>query len=279
MKPTATALPLLEYELFRQLIRDAFGLDYPVHKRELLRARLERRLRAHGLRRYSDYYRLLSFEARTKEEWKLFAETITNNVTYFFRERAHFVQLAELVPSLGDGHKRPIRALSAGCSSGEEAYGMAMVLASRLGAHRAFEVHGVDLSEAKLEEARAGRYAERSFHHDEAPPPGVQLGDFMTRDPSGMHHVRAPLRAHVTFTRANLADPKAVAPLGVFDVVFCRNLLIYADEVALPRFHAALASLVRVGGLLFLGHSDSLGSLVPPFRLQRVGDRYAYVRT
>src|SRR5689334_4907150 len=102
MKATATALPLLEYELFRQLIRDSFGLDYPIHKRDLLRTRLERRLRANGLRRYSDYYRLLCYESKTAEEWKLFAETITNNETYFFRERPHFLQLAEMTQSLGE---------------------------------------------------------------------------------------------------------------------------------------------------------------------------------
>jgi chemotaxis protein methyltransferase CheR len=279
MKPAATALPMLEYELFRHLIRDAFGLDYPLHKRDLLRARLERRLRANGLRRYSDYYRLLCYEARTAEEWRIFAEAITNNETYFFRERAHFLQLGELVSEIGNGAKRPIRTLSAGCSSGEEAYSIAMVLASRLGSSRAFEVHGLDLSEAKLEEARAGRYLDRSFHPSETPPPGVSLGDYMTRDPSGAHCVRPSLKSAVSFTRGNLADTKAtITTLGAFDVVFCRNLLIYADDAAVPRFHASLAALVRPGGYLFLGHSDSLGGLEAPFRAHRLGERFAYRR-
>lgn len=277
--PTSTVLPLLEYELFRQLIRDSFGLDYPSHKRDLLRARLEKRLRANGLKRYSDYYRLLCYESKSAEEWKIFAETITNNETYFFRERPHFLQLAELVPTLAppEDRRRRVRALSAGCSSGEEAYGIAMVLASRLGV-RPFDVVGADLSEAKLEEARAGRYLDKSFHPDETPPPGVSLSDFMTRDASGAHIVRGSLRSHLTFTRCNLTDAKAVSALGAFDVVFCRNLLIYADDAAIPRFHASLASLVRPGGYLFLGHSDSLGRGSAPFRVHRMGDRFVHVR-
>ena len=275
-----TILPLLDYELFRQLIREAFGLDYPLHKRDLLRARLERRLRANGLKRYSDYYRMLCYEARTTEEWRIFAETITNNETYFFRERAQLIQLGELIASLNTLRRAPIRVLSAGCSSGEEAYGIAMVLASRLGVSGDFDVVGADISEAKLEEARAGRYFERSFHAEEPAPPGVSLGDAMTRDAAGVHVVRPSLRSRVTFVRANLADASASQLLGVFDVVFCRNLLIYADDSAIPRFCASLARVVKHEGYLFLGSSDSLGgALEPSFRLERLGERYVYRRS
>jgi chemotaxis protein methyltransferase CheR len=275
-----TILPLLDYELFRQLIREAFGLDYPLHKRDLLRARLERRLRANGLKRYSDYYRMLCYEARTTEEWRIFAETITNNETYFFRERAQLIQLGELVPSLNASKRGPLRVLSAGCSSGEEAYGIAMVLASRLGTSGDYDVVGADISEAKLEEARAGRYFERSFHAEEPAPPGVALGDTMSRDAAGVHTVRPSLRSRVTFARANLSDPSASSLLGVFDVVFCRNLLIYADDSAIPRFCASLSRVVRPEGYLFLGSSDPLGgALAPAFRSERLGDRYVYRRS
>jgi chemotaxis protein methyltransferase CheR len=275
-----TTLPLLDYELFRQLIREAFGLDYPLHKRDLLRARLERRLRANGLKRYSDYYRMLCYEARTSEEWRIFAETITNNETYFFRERGQLIQLGELALALNAARRGPVRVLSAGCSSGEEAYGIAMVLASRLGMSGDYDVVGADISEAKLEEARAGRYFERSFHAEEPAPPGITLGDAMTRDAAGIQTVRPSLRSRVTFVRANLSDPSASSVLGVFDVVVCRNLLIYADDSAIPRFCASLSRLVRPEGYLFLGSSDSLGgALAPAFRLERLGDRYVCRRS
>jgi chemotaxis protein methyltransferase CheR len=270
-------LPVLEYELFRRLIRDEFGLDYPPHKRDLLRARLDRCLRANGLRRYAEYYRLLSYADRAAEPWRAFAETITNNETYFFREKQHFLECAELLPSL-TGRAAAVRALSAGCSSGEEAYGMAMLLAASLGRAARFEVQGVDLSESKLATAREGKYAPRCFHPEEHPPPGIDIDEFMSRDPDGTYIVRPSLRMRVTFARCNLVEADAVTRLGKFDIVFCRNVLIYADEDSIPRFFGSLGALVRPGGYLFLGHSDSILAPKALFRLHRMGKSFAYVR-
>jgi chemotaxis protein methyltransferase CheR len=272
------AMPSLEYELFRRLIRDTFGLDYPPHKRELLRTRLDRRLRANGLRRYSEYYRLLCYEASAADEWTLLAEEITNNETYFFREAGHFHLLAQILPAIAGGSAKGVRVLSAGCSSGEEAYGLAMVLANQLGRTAKFEVRGFDLSEARLTEARAGRYLAKSFHRDEPAPHGIVIDDYMVTESGGASVVRPFLRERVTFERGNLAEPRSVRSFGEFDVVFCRNVLIYADDESTPRFFDSLATLVRPNGYLFLGSSDSLEGPVAPFKLARIGNRFAYMR-
>jgi chemotaxis protein methyltransferase CheR len=274
----APALPPLDYELFRRLIRDAFGLEYPPHKRDLLRRRLERRLRHHGLRRWSEYYRLLCYEPRGGREWALFAEAITNNETYFFRDARQFALLARTLPSIAARRSPPIRALSAGCASGEEAYSLAMTLASRLGPSATFEVRGIDLSEARLADATAARYPPRSFRREDPAPPDVRLEDYLTIDEDGACVVRPSLRERVAFERGNLADAEGLRRLGTFDVVFCRNVLIYAEEGALERFVASLGALVREQGYLFLGHAEALPGAGAPFALTRVEDRFAYVR-
>lgn len=270
---------MLEFELFRRLIREAFGLEYPPNKRELLRTRLDGRLRANGLRRYGEYYRFLSYEPRDSNEWRAFADAITNNETYFFRDGKQLAAVAHVVPALCAGRSGPFRVLSAGCSSGEEAYGLAMALATTLGRQARFEVQGVDLSDSKLAEARAGRYQSKSFHADEPPPLGIQIDEYMTRELDGAHVVRPYLREKVAFDRANLAEARTLRTLGEFDIVFCRNVLIYVEDEALARFFASLGALVRPGGYLFLGHSDRLDGSATQFRLIRVGELFAYVRS
>jgi chemotaxis methyl-accepting protein methylase len=153
-----------------------------------------------------------------------------------------------------------------------------MVLARQLGRVTCFEVRGLDLSEAKLSEARTGRYARKSFHADEPAPLGIDIDDYLSREFDGSFTVRTFLRERVSFDRGNLAHPSTLRGLGEFDVVFCRNVLIYADEEAAARFFASLAALVRTDGYLFLGHSDGLNGPAAPFRLTRIGDMFAYVR-
>jgi chemotaxis protein methyltransferase CheR len=274
---TAIDLPALEYELLRGMIRDLLGIDYPPNKRELMRVRLEGRLRALGVRRFSDYYRLLRYAPAGQPEWLALADCVTNNETYFFREHLQFVQLTEIATHRGTERTAPLRVLSAGCSSGEEAYSLGATLAACL-PPTAFDVLGVDVSAAKLAEASVGRYGDRSFRADESPPPGVDLDRFLAREPNGGWMVRPGLRGRIRFERLNLVEPQQVARLGTFDVVFCRNVLIYGHEASVPRFLRALEQLVRPGGHLFLGHAESLLGRRSLFRPERVGGGFAYVR-
>ena len=260
-------MPLLEYELFRRLIRDAFGLDYPPNKRELLRTRLDARLRANGLRRYGEYYRLLSFESPADAEWRLFAEAITNNETYFFREGRQLAALAQILPEIARRSRGPGACPSAGCSSGEEAYGLAMALANRLGRSARFEVCGLDLSEAKLAEARLGRYQRKSFHADEAAPLGIDASDYLSRETDGSFTVRPFLRERVTFHRGNLAK----AAHGERSrrvrrrLLPCATVLIYARKRSPWRASSRrFATLVRGAGTCSWGtRTPSTGRPLP----------------
>ncbi|HTB42455.1 MAG TPA: CheR family methyltransferase [Acetobacteraceae bacterium] len=140
------------------------------------------------------------------------------------------------------------------------------------------EVCGLDLSEGKLAEARRGRYGAKSFRSDERAPLGIELDEYLAREPDGAYAVRPFLRERVEFVRGNLADPSSLKRIGEFDVVFCRNVLIYVEGEAIERFFASLASLVKVGGYLFLGHSDGLDGATSSFELARVGEILAYLR-
>jgi chemotaxis protein methyltransferase CheR len=271
------ALPAMEYELLRGVIRDTFGIDYPPNKRELMRVRLEERLRTLGVRRFSDYYRLLRYAPPGQPEWQQLADCITNNETYFFREHQQFVQLAEIARRTAVQRGAPLRVLSAGCSSGEEAYSMAATLESG-SLPSGYEVSGVDLNAARLAEAKTGRYGERSFRRDETPPPNVDLERWLAREANGSRLVRPALRARVRFQRANLVDEQQVAGLGAFDVVFCRNVLIYGHELSVPRFLRGLEQLVKPSGYLFVGQAESLLGHRSVFRPERVGGGFAYLR-
>jgi chemotaxis protein methyltransferase CheR len=143
---------------------------------------------------------------------------------------------------------------------------------------RPFEVHALDVSAAKLAEARAGRYGDRSFRCEEGPPPSVDLDGLVAREPGGLRVVRPALRARVRFERANLVEEEEVARLGAFDVVLCRNVLLYGHDETIPRFLRGLQRLLLPGGYLFLSSSESLVRHRSELRLERVGGGFAYRR-
>jgi chemotaxis protein methyltransferase CheR len=275
MRQEDLEIPVLEFELFRRMIREEFGIDYSLVKRELLRVRLLRRVHELGLRRFSEYYRLLRYAPPDHAEWGALADCVTNNETYFFRESQHLTQLAEIAPALA-GQSSRLRALSAGCSSGEEAFGMAMVLASAGAVRGNFEVIGVDVSGRKIAEAQRGRYFTKSFRDGEPPPEAVDFPRFADRE-DDLWVIRPGLRTNVRFERANLLHAASVKRLGTFDVIFCRNVLIYAHEESFARFLESLRLLLRRGGYLFLGVSETLVGRPHPFKPTRIGGGFAYV--
>jgi chemotaxis methyl-accepting protein methylase len=259
----------LEHELLRELAIERFGLELPRARRAALAHRLRRRLDARGVTSFGEYYDLLR-RAPGADEWGLFADAVTNAETYFFRVRGQFEELIALLDELG---ARPLRVLSAGCSSGEEAYSLAAVLAAH--ARHGFEVVGTDISTPRLAEACRGRYGERSFRDEGAVPGGGTIDDHFEQDGDAWTP-RASLRARVTFQPGNLADPNGLR-LGRFDVIFCRNVLIYAHAGGWPRFLRSLAGALAPGGTLFLGDSESLLGVRTPFRARRLRHHFAYV--
>jgi chemotaxis protein methyltransferase CheR len=259
---TAPALPVAgfaEAELtaahFAAVSRIAYeiaGIQLREGKEGLVRSRLAKRLRALGLASYDDYLARVAADAG---ELSQMVDALTTNKTNFFREPAHFDFLRDrLLPALGP---RPVRVWSAGCSTGEEPYTLAMVLRDALpeAALRETRVLATDISPRVLAHARAGRYAEAVA---EEVPAELRRRHF-TRAPGGAWDAGPGLRALIAFARLNLMG--AWPMRGPFDAIFCRNVMIYFDKPTQQTLVARFLELLAPGGYLFVGHSESLSGI------------------
>jgi chemotaxis protein methyltransferase CheR len=256
-----------EFQLFRTLVHERTGIALGPHKRHLLRARLGRRLRALGFTRFSEYYEyLMDPDAGGAAEMGTFINAITTNKTDFFREPHHFEYLsgpwAQARRLAGDASGRRLRFWSAACSSGEEAYTLAIMLSEARLVPPLWDTRilASDIDTDVLAQAQRGEYPmERT-----APVPRDLLRRyFLHREgPDGEEvRVRPELQQMVSTRRINLAEP--TWPIRArFDVIFCRNALIYFDRATQKGILERLVGLLEPGGLLFLGHAESVFGLV-----------------
>ena len=273
----APAMTEEEFRLLRDLIHAHCGIWFREDMRFLLERRLAPRLASHGLSTYLDYHRFVRFDPRGLGELDEATDLLTTNETYFYREPNQLRAFErDILPALAArrGGERRLRVLSAGCSTGEEPYTLAILLkASGLFDGWDLEVVGADISRRCLAVARAASYGEHAFRSAE--------GDAMRR----WFHLRQgkwildeAVRRLVRFTAANLLDDRGLASVGRVDVVFCRNVMIYFDlsarKQALRRLHEQL----RPGGWLLLGHSESLINVSADFELVHLTDDLVYRR-
>jgi chemotaxis protein methyltransferase CheR len=263
-----------EYLLLNELISDRFGICFPEHRRDALASRLRPRLRTLSLRRYWDYY--LQIQSDPRAEGERLAELVTNNETFFFREtqpmEEYFAAAACAAPRRGS----PLRLLSAGCSSGEEPYTLA-IQARR----QAFgpgpgglAVDAFDLDRTRLATARRAEYGRHSLRA----LADSERGQYFTPLDGDRWALRAPFRDGVRFAWGNLLDLATFQPAEPYDAVFCRNVLIYFAEGALYRAIRNFAAVLRPGGLLFLGTAESIIGMSDDFETIRLGRTIAYRR-
>ena len=249
----------LDFEAIRTLVRSATGINLTPQKRELVYGRLAVRLRALGLRTFREYRQIVS--ADPEEEVRL-CNAITTNLTSFFREPHHFEHLrSQFLPAhLDQMAPRRLRIWSAGCSTGEEPYSIAMILLEGLpdAPVRDVRILATDLDSDVLASAAAGRFpAERMKGVSDARARRF----FMEQRERGRSTfvVRPEVRQLVTFRQLNLMQPLPMP--GPLDVIFCRNTVIYFDKATQRDLFARIAPLQRPGDLLYLGHSESLLSV------------------
>lgn len=256
-----------EFALFRDLVRAHTGISLSPQKRYLLQARLGKRLRALGLATYADYHRRLVEEGDTRGELTRFINAITTNKTDFFREAHHFEYLRDVVvprfkarrAAGGDGR---LRIWSAGCSSGEEPYTIAMTVREALGAGAGWDVKilASDIDTDILTRAAGGVYP--LVQAD--PIPKRLLARYFLHGAAGqagLVRVGPELQAMIRFRRINFLDEPWPIRTS-FDVIFCRNVLIYFDRPTQQRILERLVGFLKADGLLFLGHSESVHGLV-----------------
>jgi len=254
----------MDFEHVRKLIHRHAGISLAPGKQEMVYSRLARRLRARRLRRFSDYLALL--ESGDVREWEFFVNSLTTNLTAFFREYHHFPVLAELARRRSQPGREPLRVWCCAASTGEEPYSIAMTLVDALGAAAASRatVLASDLDTEVLACGGAGVY---SAERVSSLPEGFLQRFFSAGPAEGTFRISGELRAMVRFCRLNLLDPSWFMR-GPFDAIFCRNVMIYFDKPTQRRILERFAPLLRDDGLLFAGHSESFFHAADLFRLR-----------
>ncbi|MCQ2610954.1 MAG: protein-glutamate O-methyltransferase CheR [Treponema sp.] len=241
-----------DFDLFRKVIYDESGITFSATNRSILDSRLKERLREKKLESVQEYYKLITSD---KEEMKIMLDSVTTNLTRFFRNQPHFDALVNyVIPHILEEKKktgdRTIKIWSAGCSTGEEPYTIAMILADILPPGFNFQVIASDLSLKSLMVGQQGFYADSRI----AGIPENYLAKYFTKVDSG-YQVKRELMDKIRFDYHNLKNESGTKNL---DIIFCRNVLIYFDEAAqlgvINRFYDALAP----HSYLFIGHSESL---------------------
>jgi chemotaxis protein methyltransferase CheR len=256
-----------EFRRLGEFIHASYGIKMPPVKKTMLQARLQKRLRMLGIGTFKAYIEYLFSPEGMREELP-----DTTNKTDFFREPAHFdylvnTALPELMSSTGAGIRRPLGIWSAGCSTGEEPYTLAMVLnnyAERNEGFR-FSILGTDISLKVLEKAALGIYDENKVQ----PVPLEMKKKYLLRSKDKQKkHVRIvpELRSQVHFRSLNFME----GDFGMrekMDIIFCRNVIIYFDRTTQEGLLNRLASHLLPNGYLFMGHSETLSGLRVPLSL------------
>ncbi|MBX9738895.1 MAG: protein-glutamate O-methyltransferase CheR [Beijerinckiaceae bacterium] len=252
------------------------GMKFGETKRYYIDRRVAERMARRRIDAFADYYALLRVDAREVEK---LINSFTVNETYFYREEHQLACLSRsILPEIILG-KRPgdkIRIWSAPCSSGEEPYSIAIWLLENWALVDSYhvEIVGSDIDTDIIAEALAASYGPRAVMR--LPPALVQR--YFTPIENGRVRLIDDLRESVTFTPVNITDPASVARAGLFDVIFCRNLLIYFDEPGRARCMTSLFESLVPGGYMCLGHSESMSRISARFLTRRFPEAIVYQR-
>lgn len=242
-----------EFQRFKKLIYEWAGINLSEAKKALVAGRLMKRLRYYKLTRYRDYLELV-LKGEIKEEKQTMIDLLTTNETYFFREPKHFDFLKDYaVPQREKGET--FRVWSAACSSGEEAYSIAMVLSENIGAN-GWEVFGSDINNQVVNEAREAIYP----LIDAEDIPREYLVKYClkgVRTQEGKFSIVDSLKRHVSFKQINL-NTDLPSDIGRFDIIFLRNVMIYFDKETKSAIVGRLIDKLKTGGYLIVGHAESL---------------------
>jgi chemotaxis protein methyltransferase CheR len=272
--PAASAPAVLSDADFRRLsafIESELGIRMPATKRVMLESRLQKRLRKFGFDSYKAYVDFVFSEEGRESELINMIDAVTTNKTDFFREAEHFDYLvSKILPAAeardGAGIARPFDLWSAGCSTGEEPYTIAMVLEERrcLEPRFSYRIFASDLSTQVLDKAREAVYEASKA---EVVPMSFKK-KYMLRSKAqdkSLVRMKPEIRSRVSFARINFMDD-SYPVAETFDVVFCRNVIIYFERAIQEAILKKLCAHIRPGGWLILGHSETLTGMSMPLR-------------
>jgi chemotaxis protein methyltransferase CheR len=271
-------LHLKEFRLLRDFVNQFCGIYFADDSAYIVERRLRERLRDLGIADFAEYYRYLQFHPKAEKELEAAAEVLTTNETYFFREAYQLRAFTdEILPAvraraLARGSKR-LDVWSAGCSSGEEVFTIAMLIdASGLFEGWDVRVFGNDISRRVLSKARGATYSSTSFR---AMIPEYE-NYFIDTEEGRQVHPR--IRAMCHFGHLNLMNQRRAAIVGRVDVTFCRNVLIYFDDASRSKVLDTIYQRLNRGGYLLLGHSESLLRTSTAFEITQLTTDIVYRR-
>ncbi len=268
-----------EFRLLRDLIYQHCGLHFSEETKYLLEKRLSKQVRQHQFKNFKDYYYLLRYGKNKEAELAQAIDLLTTNETYFFREESQlktFVQ--EIIPEVKSRREkdgsRKLRIWSAGCSTGEEPYTLAMLLLEQPELQGwDIDIIGTDISHRVLQVARKGIYGASSFRATD----GRYIQKYF-EEIEGKYRIRDEVKRLVGISHLNLFDNSRVSLLGQMDAVFCRNVIIYFDLDAKKKVVENFFQRLHTEGFLLLGHSESLMNITNKFVLRHFTHDMVYQR-
>lgn len=272
-------LPLEYFMKLRDLIYERTGISYEENKIYYIKKRLQMRMEQGQFQRIDEYIKFLKLLDRNGREFQELMNLLTVNETYFFREFSQLQVFAEaclpevIARKQAEG-KRNLKIFSAGCSTGEEAYTLAIILREMLEDFHRWDVliKAADIDENVLANARKGIYDQRSVK--DVPP--AYLRNYFSKTDLGQYVVNQEVRDLVVFDHLNLMDRRALRLEENYDFVFCRNVLIYFDDISRKQVVDKFYTILNQGGFIFLGHAESLSRITTAFKIRRMDEHIVY---
>lgn len=267
-----------DFQRVRQLVYRKTGMSFDDSKQAYVVKRVQQRIAASGAANFQTWFTRLCWTDSGAELQEL-VNLLTVNETYFFRETYQFDAIVRTLldeVAAHHPHERRLRLWSLPCATGEEPYSLAIYLLEHWSRVDEFEIEivGSDIDTEVVAQAREGLYSARSVQNLS---PELMRKYFRPAG-TGRFQICDSLRESIMFTQTNLNDPAIVAGSGRFDIILCRNLLIYFDEPARRRAASTLYDALRPGGVLCLGHSESMSRISNLFEVKRLAEAIVYQR-
>lgn len=277
MTTTSISINDAQFKKLGEIIYERSGIHFPENKKYVLESRLGRRLQELEINDYDTYISFLTMGPYQSDEFQEMFNRITINETSFFRNEPQLDAFErKILPELIESRQseKRLRIWSAACSSGEEPYTLAIMLHRTLGVRLAdwrIEILGTDISEKALSVAIEGKYSDYAMRST----PELVRRRFFAKEGTNWI-IDAQIQSLVNFELHNLRDTLAAKRHGVWDVIFCRNVMIYFDKDMRKRVVNMFSNQLAQDGVLFIGHSESLRGLDAPFESVDIAQAFCY---
>lgn len=280
-KKTSQSITINEFEVLTGFIYRKTGIRLESQKLYFLSTRINKRIEILKVESVSEYIRILRFGDPEGSEFQNLVNLLTVNETYFFRDFPQLQAFAEqsldevIKRKMAAGERR-LKIWSAPCSSGEEPYTLAIILHAMLDNINSWDVEIIasDIDQNILSKARSAIYDERRLR--EVPPEYLTL--FFDRQMDNQYKVKSEIRQMVKFEHVNLSESNDIRNKVGFDFIFCRNLLIYFDDISRKKLVDQFYIALNPGGYIFLGASESISRISTAFRVKRKGGYFVYYK-